>query len=194
MEEQCMGEMIEGVSGKLYECLTPERMEIRMSRNNLEQYLDIEDADSDLDLFAAALAVEHITTCIARGGSCFIRPDPDDVLRPHVLEAFLDRAVAWAQRTRRFEQEWRRLQRIFPRMQLAWEKGHTLFQEDFTRATTNQEEMEYLSMIDFAQDCYAYIDARNTYPDDPACQAWAINGYMMAWWQHFATQEEDTSP
>lgn len=194
MEEQYMGEMIEGVSGKLSECLTPERMEIRMNRNNLEQYLDIEDADSDLDLFAAALAVEHITTFIVRGGSRFIRPDPDEALHPHVLEAFLDCAVAWAQRTRRFEQEWRRLQRIFPRMQLAWEKGHTLFQEDLARATTNQEEMEYLSMIDFAEDCYASINARNTYPDDSACQAWAINGYMLAWWQHFATQEEDTSP
>jgi hypothetical protein len=101
------------------------------------------------------------------------------------LEAFLDRAVAAAQKTQRFGGEWRRLQRLFPRMKLAWEQGHTLFQADLAHATTHQEEMEYFSMIDFAEDCYAYVNARKTYPDDAACQAWATNGYMVAWWQHF---------
>ncbi len=172
--------MIEGVWGTLCECLTPKGMERCMNRNNLEQYLDIENVDSDLDLFAAALAVKHITTVITCGGNHYSRLDPDSALHPHALEAFLDRAVAAAQRTQRFEQEWRQVQHIFPRMQVAWEKGHTLFQEDLARATANQEEMEYFSMIDFAEDCYAYVNARKTYPEDAACQAWVANGYPEA--------------
>ena len=164
-----------------------------MSRNDLEHYLDIENVEIDLDLFAAALAVEHITTMIACGGNRFIRSDPDTALHPRALEAFLERAVAAAQKTQRFVGEWRRLQRIFPRMKLAWERGHTLFQADLARATTHQEEMEYFSMIDFAEDCYAYVNARKTYPEDAACQAWATNGYMLAWWQHFFP-DEDPSP
>src|SRR5258708_3637938 len=164
-----------------------------MHSNDFEQYLDIENADISLDLFAAALAVEHITLLIARGGNRYHRHDPETGLHPHVLEAFLERAVAASQQTQRFVGEWRRLQRIFPRMKLAWEQGHTLFQADLARATTHQEEMEYFSMIDFAEDCYAYINARKTYPDDAACQAWASNGYMLAWWQHFFP-DEDPSP
>ena len=46
----------------------------------------------------------------------------------------------------------------------AWEKGQILFRQDLARATSNPEEMEYLSMIDFAVDCYAYVTARNAYP------------------------------
>src|SRR6266567_651493 len=125
---------------------THERTERLMTRNDLEYYLDIENVELDLDLFAAALAVEHISTVIARGGKRFSRADPDTALHPHALEAFLDRAVAVAQRTQRFEQEWCWLQRLFPRMKLAWERGHTLFQADLARATTHQEEMEYFSM------------------------------------------------
>src|SRR5437879_2035102 len=133
-------------------------MERCMNSNDFEQYLDIENVDVSLDLFAGALAVEHITLLIAYGGNHHGRPDPDMALQPHVLEAFLDRAVAAAQKTQRFVRDWRRLQRLFPRMKLAWEQGHTLFQADLARATTHQEEMEYFSMIDFAEDCYAYIN------------------------------------
>ncbi|MFL5625091.1 MAG: hypothetical protein ACJ788_05785 [Ktedonobacteraceae bacterium] len=164
-----------------------------MDRKDLEQCLDIENVDISLDLFAAALAVEHITLLMVRGGNHSRRSDPDTGLHPHVLEAFLDRAVAAAQQTQRFVGEWRRLQRIFPRMKLAWEQGRTLFQADLAHATTHQEEMEYFSRIDFAEDCYASINARKTYPDNAACQAWAINGYMVAWGQHFFPDEGTSS-
>src|SRR5258708_34293776 len=99
-----------------------------MNRDELEQYLDIENVDISLDLFAAALAVEHITLLMVRGGNHSCRSDPNMARHPHVLEAFLDRAVAAAQQTQRFVGEWRGLQRLFPRMQLAWEKGRPLFQ------------------------------------------------------------------
>ncbi len=169
--------------------LTSTGKERRMNRDELEQYLDIENVDISLDLFAAALAVEHITLLMVRGGNHSCQSDPNTAQHPHVLEAFLDRAVVAAQKTQRFVGEWRRLQRLFPRLKLAWEQGHTLFQADLARATTHQEEMEYFSMIDFAEDCYAYVNARKTYPDDAACQAWATNGYMVAWWQHFFPDE-----
>src|SRR5258708_23763076 len=144
-------------------------------------------------MVGGALAVEHVTRLIVWGGSRFKRADWEEVLPPHHLEVFLARAVEMAQKTGRFEQEWRKLQRIFPRMKIAWEKGQALFQEDLARATANQEELEYLSMIDFAEDCYAYVDARKTYPDDPARQAWAIHGYMLAWRRHFFADQEISS-
>jgi hypothetical protein len=65
-----------------------------------------------------------------------------------------------------------------------------LFQEDLARAMTNPEEMEHLSMIDFAEDCYAEVCARKTYPHDPVQQVWATSGYMLAWWQHFLAEED----
>ncbi len=49
--------------------------------------------------------------------------------------------------------------------------------------------MEYISLIDFAVDCYAYVLAMNTYPKNQALQAWVINGYMVAWRQHFSKEE-----
>jgi hypothetical protein len=88
------------------------------------------------------------------------------------------------------EQEWKRLQRLLPGVKLAWEKGQAFFQDDLTRATTSPEEMEYLSLFDFAIDCYAYISAKNTYPHNPVLQAWGINGYMQAWRRHFLAESE----
>jgi hypothetical protein len=156
-----------------------------MNANNLEHYLDLRRDDLDPELFGAALAVQHIYTLIANGGSAFSRTDWDSALHPHHLQAFLRNAVVSAQKTRRFEREWQALQRIFPQMSVAWEKGQDLFQKDLARATTNQEEIEYLSLIDFAVDCYAYVSAKNTDTDNSTMQAWAINGYMVAWRQHF---------
>jgi hypothetical protein len=73
----------------------------------------------------------------------------------------------------------------------AWEKDQDLFQQqDLARATTNQEEMEYLSLIDSAVDCYAYISTRNAYSENSALRAWAMNGYMVAWRRHFLAEEE----
>jgi hypothetical protein len=77
-----------------------------------------------------------------------------------------------------------------PQIQAAWERGQVLFQEDLARATANPEEMEYLSMIDFAEDCYAAADARKAYPHNRVLQAWATSGYMLAWWQHFSASED----
>jgi hypothetical protein len=122
----------------------------------------------------------------------FGRPEQEDSLLPHHLEAFLVRAVETAKKTRRFEQEWRELQQFIRHITTVWEKGQALFQEDLVRATANQEEMEYLPHIDFAVDCYAYVSTHNVYPDERLSQAWAINGYMLAWRQHFLA-EENTS-
>ena len=156
-----------------------------MSRDSFEQFIDLHRADLDPELFAAALAVQYLRRLLASGGSEFGRPDDEDTLHPDHLEVFLARAVETAHKTGRFEQEWRRLQRLVPSMKIAWERGKTLFQEALTRATNNEEDLGYLGQIDFAVDCYACISARNTYPHDRALQAWAINGYMRAWRQHF---------
>ncbi len=158
-----------------------------MHRDPFEQFVDLRQAEIDSEVFAAALAVQHIRRLLANGGSVFARPDDESALHPQHLEPFLVRAVETAQETQRFEHEWRKLQRVMARIHLAWEKGQALFQKDLARATANQEEMEYLSMIDFAVDCYANVTARKTYPHDRALQNWAINRYMLAWRQHFLT-------
>jgi hypothetical protein len=85
----------------------------------------------------------------------------------------------------RLAQEWRKLQQVLPRAREAWEKGQSLFQEALERAKGNQESMEYYSMIDFAVDCYAEVAASGVFPDQPALQNWAINGYMLVWREHF---------
>src|SRR4051794_21196117 len=108
-----------------------------MSTDNFQQYLDLRRETLDPELFGAALAVRHIYTLIADGGSEFDRPDWDSALRPHHLQTFLRNAVEVAQKTRRFEREWQALQRIFPQMRRAWEKGQDLFQQDLARAITN---------------------------------------------------------
>jgi hypothetical protein len=53
----------------------------------------------------------------------------------------------------------------------------------------NPEELEYLSQIDFAADCYASAAAIKTYPHDGALQAWYINGYMLSWQRYFFANE-----
>ena len=161
-----------------------------LTSNDLHYFLDLRRADLDPELFASALAVHSMRRLIAAGGGSVERPDEEEALSPHHLAAFLARAVETATRTRRFEQEWCRLQRLVPQIQAAWERGQALFQEDLARAMTNPEEMEYLSMIDFALDCYAAVDARRAYPHDPVQQAWATSGYMLAWWQHFPAEED----
>ncbi len=160
-----------------------------MQREALEAHLDLRQADIDPEAFAAALAVRHIRSLIAHGGSEFGWPD-EDALHPDHLEAFLARAVETAHKTKRFEREWSRLRQLVPLIKAAWERGHVLFQEALTRATNDEEDMEYLSQIDFAVDCYACVSALNIYPHDQVQQAWAINGYMLAWQRHFLTDDE----
>src|SRR6266550_764350 len=64
-------------------------------------------------------------------------------------------------------QEWHRIQQMLPQVKKAWEQGQKLFLEAFDQAKSNQENMEYLSQIDFAVDCYAYVSASRAYPDSP---------------------------
>ena len=70
-------------------------------------------------------------------------------------------------------------------------KGQRLFQEALERAKRDQESMEYFSMIDFAVDCYAEVAASRIYPDQPALRNWAVNGYMLAWREHFLKDQEE---
>jgi hypothetical protein len=157
---------------------------------NLEHSTDLRRDNLDPELFAAALAVQQIRKIVIHGGSEFGRPDDEDALQPQHLEAFLMRTVEHARQSKRFEREWQTLQQFVPHIRNAWEKGQTRFQEDLTRALASQEEMDYLPHIDFAIDCYACIAARNTYPNHQALQAWFINGYMLAWREHFLAEEE----
>jgi hypothetical protein len=161
-----------------------------MNRTMRDDYLDLRRADLDPDMFAGALALQYIERLLTCGGSDFGRPGDEQALHPSHLAAFLARAVEAAQRNARFEKEWQRLQRTLPQIQGAWKKGQALFQEELARAVSNKEEMEYLSQIDFAVDCYASVTARNAYPHDRVLQNWAINGYMSAWQQRFFTGEE----
>jgi len=163
-----------------------------MKRDTLHDCLDLRRADLDPELFAAGLAVQHVRNLIAAGGSEFGRPDDEETVHLDHLKGFLARAVETAHKTGRFEQEWRGLQRLMPSLRVAWERGQTLFQEALTHATSNEEDMGYLSQIDFAVDCVAYLSARNTYPHNCTLQSWSINGYMRAWRQHFLAEEEES--
>jgi hypothetical protein len=163
-----------------------------MTSDDEQDYLDLRREDLDPELFAAAVAVQYIRRLIAAGGGSVERPDKE-ALSPHHLEAFLAHSVETARKTRRFEQEWRRLHRLVPRIQVAWERGQALFQEDLARATIYPEAMDYLCHLDFAEDCYAAVGAQKAYPHDHVLQAWITNGYMLAWWQHFLEDDIDPS-
>jgi hypothetical protein len=165
-----------------------------MRSNDLGDATDLEQNDLDPERFAAALAVLHIRRLLTYGGGRYGRPGDEDDLQPEHFERFIPHALKEAQRTKRFERHWCRLQQTLPSIKVAWEKGQALFQEHLTRAMTNQEEMEYLSMIDFALDCYAYVSAKDVYPDNPAMQAWVINGYMFVWRQHFLDEDDIEEP
>jgi hypothetical protein len=65
-----------------------------------------------------------------------------------------------------------------------------LFQEELDRAKSDQEYMEYFTMIDFAVGSYAYISASRAYPGSPALQNRTINGYML-WRQRFLIDSID---
>ena len=161
-----------------------------MTRNDLPSYLDLCRPELDPEQFAAAMALHSMRRLITAGGGSVERLDEQEVLSPRHFAAFLARAVETTKRTKRFAREWRRLHWLMPQIQAAWERGHALFQEDVVRATSNPEEMEYLSMIDFTLDCYATVNARKTYPHDRVLQAWAKRGYMLAWRQHFLAEED----
>lgn len=79
-----------------------------------------------------------------------------------------------------------------PHMKKAWDQGQALFRQSLARAMSDPEQMEYLSMTDFAVDCYAEVAAKNTYPHDQTLQNWAMNGYMLAWRQHFFLDDDNS--
>ncbi len=116
-----------------------------MTRDDLQDCLDLSWAEIDPERFAAALPVQHIRCLIAAGGNGAGRPDEEEAFYPHHCEAFLARAVETARKTRRFEQEWRRLQLLVPQVQAAWERGQVLFQEDLACAAANPERCVPLS-------------------------------------------------
>jgi hypothetical protein len=151
----------------------------------VQQLLDLRQPNIDLERFSGALVVQHIRLLIVSGGSSFGRPDLDDALHPEHLAAFVERAVIHAQQTHHFEQEWLWLQVRLLDVNAAWEQGRAAFQHDLARASANQEEMDALSVIDFASDSYAVAASQSAYRYDQALRKWLINGYMVAWRQHF---------
>ncbi len=128
-----------------------------MQRDSLEHYVDLRRADIDPELFAAALAVQHVHRLVAYGGSGSGRAGDEDALHPVDLEAFLARAVETANKTRRFEQEWHRLHQMVPGITIAWEQGQVLFQEALTHAMSDEEELGYFSEIDLAQEQTTFV-------------------------------------
>lgn len=141
-------------------------------------------------MFTIALAVRYIRGLINHGGSDMRRPDLESAWHPEHLESFLARAVEIPWKDAPLAQEWRRLQQLLPQVREAWDKGQRLFQEALERMNSDQESMEYLSQIDFAADSSAYVAALNIYPHDEALQNWVINGYMLAWREHFLEGQE----
>lgn len=152
-----------------------------MQRDSLEHYVDLRRAEID---------PQHVRRLIVYDGSRFGQIGDEDALHPDDLEAFLARAVETAYKTRRFEREWRGMHQMVPGITIAWEQGQVLFQEALTHAMSNEEELGYLSEIDVALDCFAYVSAHNTHPQNRVLQAWLINGYMLAWQEHFLKDQE----
>lgn len=157
----------------------------------LQQCIDLRRQDIEPERFALALAVCYIRGLIHHGGSDMSRPDLESALHPEYLESFLARAVEIPWKDARLAQKWRKLQQILPQLSEAWEKGQRLFQEALEQAKSDQESMEYFSMIDFAVDCYAEVAASIVYPDQPTLRDWGVNGYMLLWRQHFLTDGND---
>jgi hypothetical protein len=162
-----------------------------MARKTVQQCLDLRQPDIDLERFADALVVHHICLLIDSGGKTLGRYDLDDCLDAEHLMAFVERAAINSQQTHHFEQEWRLLKTRLSEVCAAWEQGRVAFQHDLTHATANQVEMDYFSVIDFASDCYAVAAAQSFCRFDRSLQAWLINGYMVAWRQHFSTEEDN---
>lgn len=161
-----------------------------MNMDHLRRYADLNRTDIDLEEFSTALALQYMSRLIANGGSEIRRPDLDPPIDLPRLRGFLARAVETARRTKRFEREWDRLYQLIPFLDLAREKGLELFQRDLTRAMANEEEMEYLSEIDFTIECYTRVAAFNAYPHQAALQAWVTRGYILAWQRLFLKEED----
>ncbi len=160
-----------------------------MDMNQLRNLLDLPQAKIDPEVFANALVVEHVSSLIDSGGGSIGRPYLESALWPQQLEVFLARAVETAQKTQCLEHEWRELQQAFAYITYAWEKGQSLFREDLARAMGNSKDMKILSQEYLAVDVYAFVSTFALYFDNAAFQNWAINGYMVAWRQHFEARD-----
>ncbi len=154
---------------------------MKAMQQQMEYYLNIRHADVDLDTFAQALALQHVTHLMAFGGMSSGLPDPESALLPDDLKAFLARAVADARGAGRFVDEWRRLAELVPIITSAWELGQSLFQQ----ALIDREHRESFTHIDFAA-TLACSTARQTYERDKTMQIWFMNGYLRAWLRHFS--------
>jgi len=141
--------------------------------------------DSGSEECANDLIFQYMSNLIKNGGGSRGRPYLESTLQPEQLEGLLVRAVEMAQNTGCFEQEWHDLQQAFPRMKYAWQKGQLLFQEDLARADGDAKEMNLLSQEYFAADLFAFVSTSFLYFDNATIHNWAINGYMVAWRQHF---------
>jgi len=71
-----------------------------MKEDGFGAYTDLTREDLDPELFAAALAVQHIGDLLRHGGSLFGRPDDEGAFRPEDFERFIARALENAQRTK----------------------------------------------------------------------------------------------
>jgi hypothetical protein len=151
----------------------------------LQQCIDLRRQDVVPEVFTIALGICYIRELINHGGSVKRRPELASALHPEHLEQFLARAIEITWKNEHLAHEWRKLQRVLPRVREAWEIGQKLFQEALELVKSDQKSMEYFSTIDFAVDCYAEVAASHIYPDHPALRNWAINGYMLAWRGHF---------
>ncbi len=158
--------------------------------NYLQQFIDLHRQDIEPEMFAIALALRSIRGLIYHGGSDLSRPDLESALYPEHLESFLARALEITWKDAYLAQEWRKLKQLLPEVREAWEKGQSLFQDALERAKSDQKSIEYFSMVDFVVDCYAEVAAFGAYPDHPALRDWAINGYMLAWREHFLKDQE----
>lgn len=157
-----------------------------MNMDDLRRLFDQSQADIDPVVFADARVIEYVGTLIKSGGGRVGQPYLASTLRPQQLEVFLARAVEAAHKAGRLEDEWRALQQALPDINAAWRKGQSLFQEDIACATGNPIDMRILSQDFLAVDIYAFGSTFALYyDDDEALQNWAINGYMVAWRQHF---------
>ncbi len=74
--------------------------------NEIGRCLDLRRVDIGPEVCADALAVRHVGTLIANGGSVYGQPDVVDALHPSESEAFLTHAVETAQKTTHFLSEW----------------------------------------------------------------------------------------
>lgn len=180
--------MLAKLSGKLAH--QAEWDEMKDMDKQFEYYLDIRNADVDLDTFARALAIQHMTHLMAFGGTSSDLPDPKSALLPEDLKEFLARAVADAERTERFVDEWHRLAGLLPLITSAWELGHSLFQSDHTQALTDRDHGKYSTQLASAADL-ARSKACKTYERDKTMRVWFTHGYLRAWLHHFSSFEGD---